>query len=137
MSKIADNMANAIPFAANEHQINMLNAYVESFKSGSIESHIESQKEWIKDVGPTVESNFGFVETYRDPAGVRAEWEGFVAVVNKEMTLKFGKMVDQAEDFIKLLPWPKEFEKDSFKRPDFTSLEVASFATCGSPPLGM
>ena len=137
MSKIALNMEKAIPYASNETQKKMLAAYVESFRTGSIESHKESQRQWIKDVGPVVESNIGFIETYRDPAGVRAEWEGFVAVVNKEMTLKFEKLVNQAHQFIELLPWPRDFEKDTFNKPDFTSLEVVSFATSGSPPAGM
>ncbi len=60
-----------------------------------------------------------------------------MAVVNKEMTAKFEHMVNEAEAFIKELPWPKEFEKDKFMKPDFTSLEVVSFATTGSPPAGM
>ncbi len=137
MTKIADNMQKAIPFAANDNQKNMLEAYVKSFRSGSIEEHKESQMHWIKDVKPVVESNIGFIETYRDPAGVRAEWEGFVAVVNKEMTIKFETMVNNAHKFIELLPWPKDFEKDVFRPPDFTSLEVMSFATTGSPPAGI
>jgi dipeptidyl-peptidase-3 len=52
MKKIAENMKKAIPFAANEHQANMLKSYVESFESGSIEAHKESQRHWIRDVGP-------------------------------------------------------------------------------------
>lgn len=137
MSAITENMAAALPFVANENQKNMVTAYVESFKTGSIDAHKESQRHWIRDVGPVVETNIGFIETYRDPAGVRAEWEGFVAVVNKEMTKKFEALVNGASAFIARLPWPKEFEKDSFLKPDFTSLEVLTFATSGSPPAGM
>jgi dipeptidyl-peptidase-3 len=43
-------------------------------------------------------------------------------------------LVSNAEFCISKLPWPKDFERDIFNKPDFTSLEVISFATSGSPP---
>ncbi len=73
----------AQPHAANERQLEMLSKYSQHFRSGDIALHKASQVAWVRDVGPAVECNLGFIESYRDPVGVRGEWEGFVAVVNR------------------------------------------------------
>ncbi|VVT46966.1 uncharacterized protein SAPINGB_P001476 [Magnusiomyces paraingens] len=132
-AKIVEEMEGALKYAANETQEKMLKAYIQSFKTGSMEEHKESQKYWVKDIGPKVETNIGFIETYRDPAGIRGEWEGLVAMINTERTKKFSELVEKAKDYIGQLPWPKAFEKDVFTPPDFTSLEVLTFAGSGIP----
>jgi dipeptidyl-peptidase-3 len=131
MAKIALHIKKAGNSADNATQEEMMDWYAKSFGSGSLKAIKESQKLWVKDLGPAVECNIGFVETMRDPAGTRAEWEGFVAVVNKERTKAFEKLVRDAPSNIPKLPWGSEFEKDTFVPPDFTSLDVLSFATSG------
>lgn len=111
----------------------MINSYIAHFNSGSIEQHKDSQRHWIKDKGPIIETNIGFIESYLDPLKVRAEFEGFVSVVNKTESIKLEKLVQEAESIIANLPWPKEFEVAEFKKPDFTSLDVISFASSGMP----
>lgn len=133
MALIAEYHKKAAEDAANENQKKMQLAYAKSFEEGSLEAFKSAQRYWIRDKGPMVESNIGFVETYRDPHGVRGEWEGFAATVNLERTRAFGSLVDAAESMIPKLPWSKEFEKDKFLSPDFTSLEVLSFAGSGIP----
>ena len=84
MGAVVAALLKAREYASNETQRKMVDAYVEHFKYGDVEQHKESQRHWIKDVGPVVETNIGFIETYLDPLGARAEFEGFVAVVDKE-----------------------------------------------------
>lgn len=41
----------------------------------------------MKDVGPVVESYIGFIETYVDPYGARAEWEGALLSTERDTPL--------------------------------------------------
>lgn len=111
----------------------LVSLYLHSFKTGSIPAHKKASEHWVKDVGPIVESYIGFIETYVDPYGARAEWEGFTAIVDKALSAKYEVLVNGASDLIKVLPWGKDFEVDVFRKPDFTALEIVNFATGGIP----
>lgn len=107
--------------------------YIQHYQTGSIDLHKKSQIEWIKDKSPVVEFNQGWIEVYIDPENIRGYYEGWVAVVDKEKSEKFQNLVKKSEEIIKMLPWERRMEKDSFLAPDFTTLEVIGFATNGCP----
>ncbi|TFL07582.1 aflatoxin-detoxifizyme [Pterulicium gracile] len=133
LARSAAALQEAKKYTANQHQSNMLDGYIKSFETGSIEDHKEGSIAWVQDIGPVVESYLGFIETYVDPYGGRAEWEGFTAIVDKALSAKYEVLVNSAPDLIKALPWGKDFEVDVFRKPDFTALEVLTFATGGIP----
>lgn len=133
MSKVCQNLELAKKYAANEIQENMINEYIKHFKSGDMQEHKESQRYWIKDKQPIIETNIGFIESYLDPLKIRAEFEGFVAIVNKTESEVLTRLVDNAPVLLKYLPWGSDFEVDEFKKPDFTSLEILAFASSGVP----
>lgn len=73
----------ALNYAANDNQKHMIEKYIESNETGDMEAHKDSQRYWVKDKGPVVESNLGWVEYYIDPENCRAFWEGWVCIVDK------------------------------------------------------
>jgi dipeptidyl-peptidase-3 len=136
LTKVVAALQEAKKYTANDNQTAMLDGYIKSFETGSIEEHQKGSTAWVKDIGPVVESYIGFIETYVDPYGGRAEWEGFTAIVNKALSAKYDKLVNDAPELVKVLPWGPTFEVDQFKKPDFTALEILHFAT-GDIPAGI
>ncbi|KAI9668386.1 MAG: hypothetical protein M1831_001140 [Alyxoria varia] len=137
LQKICDELELASKYSASDRQQQFLYKYIESFTTGDLEAYKESQRLWVSDVSPRVENIFGFVEPYRDPAGIRSEFEGLVAISSRQETELFTKLVNNSATFIRRLPWASEenngkgpFEKALFEPPDFTSIH--SLAYCSS-----
>jgi dipeptidyl-peptidase-3 len=116
-------------YSANLLQSKISSFHQRSFISGDLDMYKEGQRLWVKDKNPSIETNIGFVGPYRDPFGVRAEFEGIVGLVNKDETKTLANLVRHADKFVRRLPWVDNtgngngaFEKESFGSPDFTSL---------------
>ena len=133
LKELNSNLQKALSFTRSQLQADMLRDYISHFQNGDVNLHIESQKKWIQDKSPTIETNIGFIETYLDPQGIRAYFEGLVSIVNKQRSKKYTELVEAYPEIIKHAPWPSTFCKDKFQRPDFTSLDVISFAGPGCP----
>lgn len=130
MSQICSCLIDAKKYTSNDKQEHFLSNYVESFRTGSMGAFRESQKVWVTDISPRVENMIGFVEPYRDPCGIRAEWEGVICISDLAETEELKQFVDKSTSFIRLLPWAVEgendgkgpFEKTFFEAPDFASI---------------
>lgn len=134
LKKICGCLEEARKYATSSLQEQTISKLIQSFMTGDMETYRDSQRIWVKDRNPAVETILGFVEPYRDPYGVRAEFEGVVGIVDAEETKVLIKLTQNSTKFIRRLPWAngyKEvenrgmgpFEKDLFDPPDFTSLQ--------------
>lgn len=134
LKRICRCLDEARKYATSSLQKQTISKLTQSFKTGDMETYRDSQRTWVKDRSPAVETILGFVEPYRDPCGVRAEFEGVVGIVDAEETKVLIKLTQDSNKFIRRLPWTngyKEennrgmgpFEKDLFDPPDFTSLQ--------------
>ncbi|KAH8813356.1 peptidase family M49-domain-containing protein [Xylogone sp. PMI_703] len=139
LQEICNALNEASKYAANDTQRKFLSEYIASFRTGSLHDYRDSQRTWISDKSPHVENIFGFVEPYRDPSGIRSEFEGLVAISHPEETNLLRKLVGKSATFIRRLPWatgnPTDndgkgpFEKSLFEPPDFTSIHALAYCS--------
>lgn len=110
LTSICIELSKALPYAT-ELQKKTLQSYITSFESGDLDHYRNSQKSWVQDQKPRIENVFGFVEPYRDPSGVRAEFEGLVGINSDDKVLT--TLVENSTSIIKNLPWVSKSTMDS------------------------
>lgn len=142
LRNVCASLSAASEYAATDSQRAVLDDYIRSFRTGSLDAYRDSQKKWVVEKEPVIENIFGFVEQYHDPQGVRAEFQGLVAVADPAETAIFKRFVSEAPKFLRMLPWAAgttendgkgPFEKTSFEEPEFTSIhgDFGAFLRCG------
>ena len=135
-SEFCESLERALNYASNDTREEYISNLYESFRTSDLETYRESIRTWLRDNRPPVETIFGFVEPYRDPHGVRAEFEGLAAVVDRAKTEKLVALGKEASKFVKLLPWcgltdyndgKGPFKKEVFEESDFTSIHTVAY----------
>ncbi|KKK24886.1 hypothetical protein ARAM_000118 [Aspergillus rambellii] len=137
LEQICQSLRQSINYASNPAQQLLLRKTMDSFLVGDLELYKNAQKIWVTDKAPSVETVIGFIEPYRDPLGIRAEFEGIVGIPDPTATETLRKLASVADKFVFKLPWVEgnggrkgPFEKELFDPPDFSS--VQSLAYCSS-----
>ncbi|KAI2899508.1 hypothetical protein CBS76997_2363 [Aspergillus niger] len=127
--RICDCLQQAIPYASTPAQVDMLRQIIDSFQTGSLEAYRKALRTWVNDKAPLVETVIGFVEPYRDPLGIRAEFEGIVGIPDAAETKILHTLATKANQLVYKLPWVEgtgdskgPFEKELFEPPDFSSI---------------
>jgi len=134
LEQIVKNITEATKYSRSSTQSTYLTKNIEHFRTGNMQHHIDASISWVKDESAPVETIIGFIESYRDPLGLRCEWLGLVAIQNKSETMALGMLAENARKFIRLLPWCQSganeesedlgpFESSTFVKPDFVSLQ--------------
>lgn len=130
LAKVCSALKKVKEYAGNDKQTQVLTHYIQCFRIDSLKAFQESQKGWVTDVFARVENILGFIEPYRDPTGIRFEWEAMIDIADADETKQLKDFVDSSTTFIRQLPWAIEsvndgkepFEKSLFEAPNFTSV---------------
>ncbi|KAL3476329.1 dipeptidyl peptidase III [Aspergillus californicus] len=141
LDQICKCLRRASKYASNRAQKEILQKTMDSFMLGDLDLYNSAQKIWVTDKHPPVETVIGFVEPYRDPLGVRAEFEGIVGIVDPVQTELLRRIAYMAGTLMSKLPWVERdvgvkgsFEKDIFDSPDISSIQTLAYASSNILP---
>ena len=137
---INDNLEKAQEHTMKDAEKELIKDYINFFKNGDIQYHIESQKKWVQLESQgeegwneiDIDYNIGWNEVDMDPLNTRGLFEGFVRFTDNFMSKKYEKIINIIPQLIKELPWPQGFNEEIGKI-QFKSFEVICFAKKGCP----
>ena len=137
--KINEYLAEAIRFAENQKQKDTILLLIDFYKTGDLELFDEFCIKWVGVLDGDVDFINGFIETYGDPMGMKATWEGVVQLVDEEETRKADIIAEHALWFEQNSTTDKNYKKDKITG---VSLKAISAVAVGgdcypASPLGI
>ncbi|KAM3477702.1 hypothetical protein MY5147_002552 [Beauveria neobassiana] len=113
LRSVVSSLGEASKYVANDKQSAFLSHYIETFQTGHLDAFRKSQKVWVTNQAARVEHVIGFIEPYRDPAGIRSEWKALVGIADKDEVARSKYLVKSSDIFIRQLPWAVEGVNDA------------------------
>lgn len=125
IEKIVYWLEKASEVAENPEQEAVIHRLVEYYKTGDLRTFDRYSIMWIKEQEGTIDFTNGFIETYGDPLGMKASWEGYVNLKDQAATERTRKLSENAQWFEDHSPVDSRFKKENCQGVSAKVIEAA------------
>lgn len=125
IEKIVFWLEQAANVAENPKQKEVILKLVEFYKTGDLKTFDEYSILWIQEQESFIDFTNGFIETYGDPLGMKASWEGYVNLKDQAATERTRKLSENAQWFEDHSPVDQRFKKENCQGVSAKVIEAA------------
>ena len=108
-------LGKAADVAENPKQAAVIRKLIEFYRTGDLKTFDEYTILWVQETDALVDFTNGFTETYGDPLGLKASWEGYANFKDMEATARTEKLSANAQWFEDRSPVDERFKKSECK----------------------
>ena len=99
--------------AENQRQADVITKLIEFYRTGDLLTFDEYTILWVQETEGLVDFVNGFTESYGDPLGMKASWEGFANFKDNEATARTERLAANAQWFEDHSPVDDRFKKEN------------------------
>jgi dipeptidyl-peptidase-3 len=125
LQKVVESLEKAIPYAENKQQKKSLKLLIEFYKTGDLKTFDKFNMAWVKDTKSSVDIINGFIESYHDPKGYKADFEAMVQYNDPEATEKMQVVSAHAQYFEDNSTIPAAYKKKKVTGVSYRVINVA------------
>lgn len=108
---VSQHLEKALEYTDNDKQKNVIRLLLEFYRTGELETFDCYTIAWIAETEGTIDFVNGFTEVYGDPLGLKASWEGYVNIIDKDATHRTEVLSSNAQWFEDNSPVDARFKK--------------------------
>ena len=101
--------------AENDKQADVIDRLIEYYRTGDLHTFDTYTIQWVEETEGDVDFTNGFTESYGDPLGMKASWEGIANFKDKGATERTKKLSANAQWFEDHSPVDPRFKKEKCK----------------------